>query len=533
MEATFTSQTQLPEDDPQPVDTVSSAVAMVSEPVQTSATKKTAKKKRPSGKGRLSKAKRVRVAIGDVSSSCEDTAITSRLPQNAKKGTQLHGVVLSGGSKQGWTVKLDILGVAEPSTIVVQGKKLAIVDSSGAGPASDDDSDDDFSGLPSGEVGSPPQLFADMSAASIQAERLCKVPWGQKNGGVLIKEDECIVWDIHTDDDRPCLKSTPTPQRVVPILSEINFSLPLHSIFFKHLFPDVTGHARRLDMWASDPRCDWHKTYHTGKMKFEEAGPDPDAFVKQCYLVLIAGTTETETGVENMWKRGPSSGRKMYPDSGRYAPENMFSVFVHGAIYAFVDAAHWFQSTYTWAPLQAYLDSLHARRKILFKSVFAVLLDESMIGWRPKSSKTGGLPNITFEPRKPKSLGTMLRNGADPTSGVILFHLIVKSPDFMSQLKYFNELSSLPDGAKIGCSTSECLREAEAVLGPRPPAPLSTIPTDDEIVRFVGGDAWFGSVMTCVTKEAVGRRLNLYCEEQHAVSSKAAAASSDGRKVWR
>ena len=36
-----------------------------------------------------------------------------------------------------------------------------------------------------------------------------------------------------------------------------------------------------------------------------------------------------------------------------------------------------------------------------------VILDKSMRGWRPKTSKTGGLPNIFCEPRKPVGFGTM------------------------------------------------------------------------------------------------------------------------------
>ena len=40
-------------------------------------------------------------------------------------------------------------------------------------------------------------------------------------------------------------------------------------------------------------------------------------------------------------------------------------------------------------------------------------LDESMSGWRPKTSKCGGLPNITHEPRMPVPLGTMLRNAVE------------------------------------------------------------------------------------------------------------------------
>ena len=41
-----------------------------------------------------------------------------------------------------------------------------------------------------------------------------------------------------------------------------------------------------------------------------------------------------------------------------------------------------------------------------------------MLAWRPKTSATGGLPNDTFEPRKPKPLGTMLKNGVEATTGV-------------------------------------------------------------------------------------------------------------------
>jgi hypothetical protein len=34
----------------------------------------------------------------------------------------------------------------------------------------------------------------------------------------------------------------------------------------------------------------------------------------------------------------------------------------------------------------------------------AIMLDEAMSALVPKTSKTGGMPNITFEPRKPAAL---------------------------------------------------------------------------------------------------------------------------------
>ena len=116
-----------------------------------------------------------------------------------------------------------------------------------------------------------------------------------------------------------------------------------------------------------------------------------------------------------------------------------------------------------------------------------------MIGWRPKTTKTGGLPNITFEPRKPKNLGTMLRDGAESVTGILLYHQIVKDPDLMHNLTYFDAVSSLPDKAKIGDTTAECLRQCEAVFGAKPAEG-----DEDAPLRFVGGDAWFGGVMTCV-----------------------------------
>jgi len=50
--------------------------------------------------------------------------------------------------------------------------------------------------------------------------------------------------------------------------------------------------------------------------------------------------------------------------------------------------------------------------------------DESMIAWEPQTTKTGGLPNISYIKRKPKPLeGTELKDVADGRSG--LLHLLV------------------------------------------------------------------------------------------------------------
>jgi hypothetical protein len=88
-----------------------------------------------------------------------------------------------------------------------------------------------------------------------------------------------------------------------------------------------------------------------------------------------------------------------------------------------------------------------------------LMLDESMSGWRPKTSKLGGLPNITFEPRKPTPLVTMFRNGAECFSGVLVFQDAVQAPEVQSRKPFFNEASHLPGYSPITAHAAEVLRQ--------------------------------------------------------------------------
>jgi len=55
-------------------------------------------------------------------------------------------------------------------------------------------------------------------------------------------------------------------------------------------------------------KLDWKKN--------DGDSPDPDWKVRQCYMLLIASATEIVSGVENLWKSGPSAGWHTYPDFG-------------------------------------------------------------------------------------------------------------------------------------------------------------------------------------------------------------------------
>jgi hypothetical protein len=112
------------------------------------------------------------------------------------------------------------------------------------------------------------------------------------------------------------------------------------------------------------------------------------------------------------------------------------------------------------------------------------MLDESMYGWRPKASKLGGLPNYTYEPRKPVPLGTMFRNGVECIYGILVFQDVVQNPELQSQKDFHGEKLSLPGQPPITAHTAEVLRQVDG----------ADIPEGG----WVGGDAWFGSMMSVI-----------------------------------
>lgn len=113
-----------------------------------------------------------------------------------------------------------------------------------------------------------------------------------------------------------------------------------------------------------------------------------------------------------------------------------------------------------------------------------LILDESMSGWKPKTSKLGGSPNCTLEPRKPVPLGTMFKNGAERKSGLIVFNDAVQNLEQQVQKRCNNLDSHSLDGGKVLVHTSEVLRQARGAC----------VPSEGWVV----GDAWFGSVSSCV-----------------------------------
>jgi hypothetical protein len=113
-----------------------------------------------------------------------------------------------------------------------------------------------------------------------------------------------------------------------------------------------------------------------------------------------------------------------------------------------------------------------------------MLVDESMSRWHPKTTKLGGLPNYTYEPRKPVPLGTMFWNGVECISGILVVQDVVQNPEMQALKDYFGDTSTLPDNSEITAHTAEVLRLVDGAKIPKR--------------GWVGGDSWFGSTSTAV-----------------------------------
>ena len=74
-------------------------------------------------------------------------------------------------------------------------------------------------------------------------------------------------------------------------------------------------------------------------------------------------------------------------------------------------------------------------------------MDEMMAAYRPRKTKTGGLPNLTSIPRKPEPLGTEYKCVACSRTNVTLYLELQRGKEGMKGTKYHRHL-----GATAACS---------------------------------------------------------------------------------
>ena len=208
--------------------------------------------------------------------------------------------------------------------------------------------------------------------------------------------------------------------------------------------------------------------------------------------LLVKAATECVSGVENLFANGDGKDPKTFPDYGQYVPKHEFQAFLHVLPFLWADEKYWYRDprTLPWEVIMPFITEINDRRA-QFMNVLFLVLDKSMWGWRPKTSVTGGFPNITFEPRKPVDLGAMVRNAVEAITGIMVFQDPVADLTSQRLKKHMQDDNVLhtphgagAEGGRLPVHVAEVLRQVEG----------SRLKEGG----WVCGDAWFGSVMTAV-----------------------------------
>lgn len=87
------------------------------------------------------------------------------------------------------------------------------------------------------------------------------------------------------------------------------------------------------------------------------------------------------------------------------------------------------KETDPWWAFSSAIKDFNDIRKDNVTSSWKKILDELMSAWRPRTTKNGGLPNISYIIRKPEPLGTEFKSVCDPVTGVVT-HLEIQRGEF-------------------------------------------------------------------------------------------------------
>ena len=126
------------------------------------------------------------------------------------------------------------------------------------------------------------------------------------------------------------------------------------------------------------------------------------------FIGILISASLMKKGGYNLWEKEDGSVRKISkpinfgPSGGDLMPGYRHEELRKAFSYAFNDS----ESDSDWARIGLLIDGYNENRKRKIASSLRKVLDESMSALVPRTTATGGLPNISFICRKPEPLGT-------------------------------------------------------------------------------------------------------------------------------
>eukprot|EP00873_Tetraselmis_striata_P018647 jgi/Tetstr1/438911/TSEL_027419.t1 len=107
----------------------------------------------------------------------------------------------------------------------------------------------------------------------------------------------------------------------------------------------------------------------------------------------------------------------------------------------------------TWQMFTQMVEDFNRNMMTMLVMGVWITFDEAMSAYQPRSTKTGGLPNISFIKRKPKPLGNEGKTACDCATGVMIHFEIQEGRDAMRLKEHAPELVAVGKTGRhfIGC----------------------------------------------------------------------------------
>ena len=418
----------------------------------------------------------------------------SEFPTNA----WIYGDVKSGNKKMGWLVNFEFVGevlmrsrkaftvvnrsLEEPRLSAKAILNLAEEDLDASNAQKDTvevHSEAQFCALPTEEIANATIVSIQISKKKNSAgSGLTEIVWEVLEDGKHIEEDD------EFEDLQACAETGPA------LRPGVDFSeMSLADIFFCYFFPSLDNIGARMNKFFSDPRAQEHLTVKRRGIKFT------DDLVRRCILVMIAGANEPYDGSTALWRHGFGDGKEMgrvpYPDFGRYVDWHTFQAFKIAFPRMWADETLWY-SEYGFQPWEIAEPFIHAwntlQRELFadgqlkvrnegdyFNSLLnttnydglnllleVAVVDESISERVPKATKEGGVPNLIYNPRKPKSLGIEFKDSICPIAYIVTYTEIVKNSEQNHAMRFSDDCSLAPGKEKDSVlpATAQTMRQA-------------------------------------------------------------------------
>ena len=198
---------------------------------------------------------------------------------------------------------------------------------------------------------------------------------------------------------------------------------------WKHLYPgDLDTHVARINVAIK-------KEADRAKVKY----PDVDVDEYMTFIGLMhAARCETQRG-RALWEE-KTTGYTRSANFDDFMPRHRFELLKKTAPFAFADVATKHKDV--WYMVTPVVKEFNENRRRTIHTGRVLTMDELMSPFRPRTTKHGGLPSISFIMRKPKPLGTEFKCVADGSTGIMLFLELQEGKERMGTRAYVKETGS-------------------------------------------------------------------------------------------